>query len=121
VVRLEKRDDLLSAVMADGCELPFDVVYPAMGAHVRSELAIRIGAAHDEAGFLKVNGSQETTIEGLYAIGDVVSDLHQISVAFGHAAVAACRIHNPVAEQSDLTVLLQDSAAPLRRPSYPPL
>jgi thioredoxin reductase (NADPH) len=94
VVRIEKRDDLLSAVMADGCELPFDVVYPAMGAHVRSELATRMGAAHDEAGFLKVNGSWETTVEGLYAIGDVVSDLHQISVAFGHAAVAACRIHN---------------------------
>ena len=94
MVRLEKRDDLLSAVMADGCELPFDVVYPAMGAHVRSELAIRMGAAHDQAGFLKVNGPQETTVEGLYAIGDVVSDLHQISVAFGHAAVAACRIHN---------------------------
>ena len=65
-----------------------------MGAHVRSELAIRIGAEHDEAGFIKVNGSQQTTVEGLYAIGDVVSDLHQISVAFGHAAVAACHIHN---------------------------
>jgi thioredoxin reductase (NADPH) len=94
VVRLEKRGDRLTAVLADGPELPFDVVYPAMGAHVRSELAIRIGADHDAAGFLKVNGSLETTVKGLYAIGDVVSDLHQISVAFGHAAVAACHIHN---------------------------
>jgi thioredoxin reductase (NADPH) len=94
VVRLTKRGDCLSAVMADGRELPFDVVYPAMGAQVRSQLAIRIGADHDEAAFLKVDGSQETTVKGLYAIGDVVSDLHQISVAFGHAAVAACRIHN---------------------------
>jgi thioredoxin reductase (NADPH) len=94
VVRLVKRDDLLLAVLADGRELLFDVVYPAMGAYVRSELAIRIGADHDEAGFLKVSGSQETTVDGLYAIGDVVSDLHQISVAFGHAAIAACHIHN---------------------------
>jgi thioredoxin reductase (NADPH) len=94
VDRLVKRGGRLSAVMADGSELPFDVIYPAMGAHVRSELAIRIGADHDEAGFLKVDNSQQTTVKGLYAIGDVVSDLHQISVAFGHAAVAACRIHN---------------------------
>ena len=80
--------------MADGRELSFDIVYPAMGADVRSELATQIGADHDEAGFLKVDGSQETRVKGLYAIGDVVSDLHQISVAFGHAATAACHIHN---------------------------
>jgi thioredoxin reductase (NADPH) len=94
VIRLDKRGELLTAIMSDGREFPFDVVYPAMGAHVRSELATTIGADHDEAGFLKVNGSQETTVKGLYAIGDVVSDLHQISVAFGHAAVAACSVHN---------------------------
>ena len=31
---------------------------------------------------------------GLYAIGDVVRGLNQISVAADHAAVAATRIHN---------------------------
>src|SRR6476660_1357059 len=30
---------------------------------------------------------QRTTAHGLYAAGDVVSDLHQLSVAFGHAAI----------------------------------
>lgn len=94
VVRLTKGDDVLTAAMADGRELSFDVVYPAMGADVGSDLATRIGADHDDAGFLKVDGSQQTTVRGLYAVGDVVSDLHQISVAFGHAAVAACHIHN---------------------------
>lgn len=33
-------------------------------------------------------------VEGLYGIGDVVTDLHQIAVAFGHAAVAACHVHH---------------------------
>jgi thioredoxin reductase (NADPH) len=33
-------------------------------------------------------------VRGLYAAGDVVSDLHQLSVAFGHAAHAATAIHN---------------------------
>jgi thioredoxin reductase (NADPH) len=32
-------------------------------------------------------------IDGLYAAGDVVSDLHQIGVATGHAAIAATHIH----------------------------
>jgi thioredoxin reductase (NADPH) len=37
-------------------------------------------------------------VDGLYAIGDVVSDLHQISVATGHAAIAATAIHNRLDE-----------------------
>jgi hypothetical protein len=35
-----------------------------------------------------------TSVDGLYAAGDVVSDLHQLSVAEGHAAIAATMIHN---------------------------
>lgn len=72
----------------------FDVLYPAMGAQVRSGLALALGAEHDEEGYLRVDDRQRTSVDGLYGIGDVVSDLHQISVAVGHAAVAACAIHN---------------------------
>ena len=36
----------------------------------------------------------QTSVDGLYAIGDVVSALNQISVAVGHAAIAATAIHN---------------------------
>jgi thioredoxin reductase (NADPH) len=31
---------------------------------------------------------------GIYAAGDLVSNINQISVAFGQAAIAATRIHN---------------------------
>jgi thioredoxin reductase (NADPH) len=37
---------------------------------------------------------RRTTIAGLYAAGDVVDELNQISVAMGHAAIAATDIHN---------------------------
>jgi thioredoxin reductase (NADPH) len=33
-------------------------------------------------------------VENLYAAGDIVSDLHQLAVAAGHAAIAATSIHN---------------------------
>jgi thioredoxin reductase (NADPH) len=46
---------------------------------------------------LHVDDHQQTSIDGLYAIGDVVSALNQISVAVGHAAVAATTIHNRLA------------------------
>jgi thioredoxin reductase (NADPH) len=73
--------------------LDFDIVYPAMGCEVRSDLASALGAETTEVGCLKVDEYQRTTVQGLYAAGDVVSDLHQIAVATGHAAVAATHIH----------------------------
>ncbi len=71
-----------------------DALYPALGCDVRSDLATGLGAAATENGTLEVDDHQRTTIEGLYAAGDVVTDLHQLSVAFGHAAIAATDIHN---------------------------
>lgn len=37
---------------------------------------------------------QQTNVNGLYAAGDVVSELHQISVGTAHAAIPATHIHN---------------------------
>jgi len=71
-----------------------DALYPALGCIVRSDLATLLGASSTENGNLEVDDHQRTTIEGLYAAGDVVTDLHQLSVAFGHAAIAATDIHN---------------------------
>ncbi|WP_256464310.1 NAD(P)/FAD-dependent oxidoreductase [Bradyrhizobium sp. 21] len=93
-LRLRRGDDGLEAVFEGGRTTQFDMIYPAMGAEVRSQLAVALEAEHTGEGYLKVDDHQRTSIDGLYGIGDVVTDLHQISVAFGHAAVAACTIHH---------------------------
>lgn len=95
VVRdLEKRGETMIALLSNGERLEVEVLYPALGCHVRSELVAPLGARCDENGCLIVDQKQGTGIPGLYAAGDVVSDLHQIAVAFGHAAIAATSIHN---------------------------
>jgi thioredoxin reductase (NADPH) len=71
----------------------FDILYPALGCRMQSDLATSLGAAVSEVGSLEVDEHQRTTVDGLYAAGDVVSDLHQIAVATGHAAIAATHIH----------------------------
>ena len=53
-----------------------------------------LDARHNDMGCLEVDAHQQTSIEGLYALGDVVSDLHQIAVGTGQAAVAATHIHS---------------------------
>lgn len=78
----------------DGSEQRFDTVYPLLGSNAQSQLAIALGAAVDDNDELRVDRDRQTSVEGLYAIGDVVSALNQISVAVGHAAVAATAIHN---------------------------
>jgi thioredoxin reductase (NADPH) len=77
-----------------GASYDVDILYPALGCTVRSDLAVALDAASTDVGTLCVDEHQQTTVDGLYAIGDVVSDLHQISVATGHAAIAATAIHN---------------------------
>lgn len=86
----------VTGVEGDGRE-SFDILYPALGCKVESDLALSLGAAITDVGSLKVDEHQCTTVEGLYAAGDVVSDLHQIAVATGHAAIAATRIHKMLA------------------------
>lgn len=71
----------------------FDTVYAAMGAPARSELAAGAGAALSGDGSILTDDKFQTSCPGLYAIGDVVTELNQISVAFGHAAIAATAIH----------------------------
>ncbi|MDB5500468.1 MAG: FAD-dependent pyridine nucleotide-disulfide oxidoreductase [Tardiphaga sp.] len=80
-------------VTSGGAAYEFDLVYPALGCDVRSQMASQLGAEINDVGCLKVDEHQQTTVEGLYAAGDVVSDLHQIAVATGHAAIAATHIH----------------------------
>jgi thioredoxin reductase (NADPH) len=97
VVDVERSGDSICAVLANGERIRVDVLYPALGAAVRSQLAVELGARSTGEGALIVDERQQTTIDDVYAAGDVVSDLHQLSVATGHAAIAATAIHNVLA------------------------
>jgi thioredoxin reductase (NADPH) len=57
-------------------------------------MAVALGARANHTGCLEVDSHQKTTADGVYAAGDVVTDLHQLVVAEGHAAIAATAIHN---------------------------
>ena len=58
----------------------------------------RRGARLGEDGRLIVDDHQQTTVAGLYAAGDLVRGLNQISTAQGEAAIAATAVHNQLRE-----------------------
>lgn len=93
-------DDEIVAVLAEsGMQLTFDTVYPALGSRPQSELARQLGAELSPAGCIVSDAHLMTTVPGLFAAGDIVEALDQISVAMGHAAIAATAIHNHLQER----------------------
>ncbi|WP_068875605.1 MULTISPECIES: NAD(P)/FAD-dependent oxidoreductase [unclassified Phenylobacterium] len=77
-----------------GGETRFDHLYLALGCASQTALALALGAGQDDRGDLVVDSHQMTSVDGLYAVGDVVRGLNQIAVAAGEAAIAATAMHN---------------------------
>ncbi|MGB3165703.1 MAG: NAD(P)/FAD-dependent oxidoreductase [Alteraurantiacibacter sp.] len=94
----EMRGGKLAVETAQGWR-EFDSVYPALGSDVRSALAEACGAETTDKGCVVCDDHQRTSVTGLYAAGDVVLGLDQISHAMGQAGVAATTIRNDLAEQ----------------------
>jgi thioredoxin reductase (NADPH) len=91
---LDTSGTIIKATLASGKTLDIDVLYPAMGAEVRSQLAVGLGAKSNEMGCLFVDEHMRTAVPNLYAIGDITLAIDQISVATGQAAIAASHVHN---------------------------
>jgi thioredoxin reductase (NADPH) len=80
----------------------FDSIYPALGSDTHTQLAEMVGADLSTDACIKVDSHQRTSVEGLYAAGDVVIGLDQISHAMGEGGVAATTIRNDLAAQHPL-------------------
>lgn len=91
-------DPCIAVCVTRAGEHRFDAVYSAFGVRPRCDLAVGAGARVGEDGRLVVDDHQETTVKGLFAAGDLVRGLNQISTAEGEAAIAATAIHNRLRE-----------------------
>ncbi|WP_246450632.1 NAD(P)/FAD-dependent oxidoreductase [Sphingomonas rhizophila] len=83
-------------------ELTFDSIYPALGSDTHIQLAEMVGATLTEDCCIGVDDHQRTDVDGLYAAGDVVHGLDQISHAMGEGGVASTTIRNDLAKLSPL-------------------
>jgi thioredoxin reductase (NADPH) len=88
-------EDCIVVDTADGHHA-FDSVYPALGSDMHNELAAQVGAKLKD-GNIVVDSHQRTSVPGLYAAGDIVLGLDQISHAMGEGGVAAVTIRNDLA------------------------
>lgn len=103
VVRYEFADDAVRLHFADGTFAAVDTLYPALGSDPNVELIASLDLRVDGEHCVLTDAHQRLGLRGLYAAGDVVAALDQISVAMGHAAVAATAIHNDLRQQDGQT------------------
>ncbi|MBA3895905.1 MAG: NAD(P)/FAD-dependent oxidoreductase [Sphingomonadaceae bacterium] len=99
VARIDGEEIVIDTVRGP---LGFDALYPALGSDVNSDLALSIGADVSDAGCILVDAHQRTSVPGVYAAGDVVIGLDQISHAMGKGGVAATAIRNDLAKAAPL-------------------
>jgi thioredoxin reductase (NADPH) len=96
-----------AVAIPDGCivvdtaegHYTFDSVYPALGSDTHTQLGEMVGANLADDGCFLCDTHQRTSVKGLYAAGDVVHGLDQISHAMGEGGVAATTIHNDLCAQ----------------------
>ena len=93
--------DSITVDTAEG-HFTFDSVYPALGSDVHCQLADLVGAKLNDDGCVGVDAHMRTSVEGLYAAGDLVIGLDQISNAMGQGGVAATTIRNDLSKETPL-------------------
>lgn len=86
--------DGVRVTLADGGSLTVDALYPALGSQTRNTLGRDLGTDLSDGQCFLTDAHQRCSVPGIYAAGDAVEGLDQISVAQGTGARAAVAIHN---------------------------
>jgi len=84
-----------------GC-LAFASIYPALGSDTHVALAEMLGLKLDKDRCIVTDAHQRASLDGVYAAGDVVHGLDQISHAMGEGGVASTTIRNDLFKESPL-------------------
>ncbi|WXG42448.1 MAG: NAD(P)/FAD-dependent oxidoreductase [Candidatus Freyarchaeum deiterrae] len=107
LVKIEGTDTVEKVTLHDlGEDEDFDLVVDkvvlAVGMKPNTEIYSKLGVELDDRGFVKVDKDQKTNIEGIYAAGDLTTDLQLLVVAISQGAAAAHRVSEYVRKQKGL-------------------
>lgn len=95
------RDIIEKVILQDGTEIPCEKVFSALGMYsVNSELGKKLGVETLESGYIIVDPrTKQTTVEGVWAVGDVVAHSQQVMIAMGEGAQAAIWINKTLRKE----------------------
>ena len=85
---LGARNRLEGVELADGRVVPASLFFFSVAHQPRVELARALGCRIDEDGYVQIDGNGGTSVQGVYAAGDVVPGLQLVQVAAAQGVVA---------------------------------
>jgi thioredoxin reductase (NADPH) len=81
-------------------EISVDGVFIDIGIVPVTALAHDIGVNVTDQGYINTDRNQQTNVPGVFAVGDVIGGLRQISAAVGEGAIAAIAAYKYIAEKT---------------------
>ncbi|WP_435178654.1 NAD(P)/FAD-dependent oxidoreductase [Halorussus sp. AFM4] len=100
ITGVEKDDDgwLAGFAFEDGAFREYRGGFPMYGADYNAELVDRLGCERNDDGTVAVGEAGETSVDGVYAVGDLTPGHNQVPVAMGEGANAGIDIHYDLRE-----------------------
>ncbi len=93
IAAISDDSDGIRISLEDGSVLHRTAAYARAALHFNSQLAVQLGCELTEAGSVQVDYMQQTTVPGVFAVGDLSHPgMHQVAIAAsgGHKAGAMC-------------------------------
>ncbi|MBD2076839.1 NAD(P)/FAD-dependent oxidoreductase [Phormidium sp. FACHB-592] len=101
ITRLEYQDEKLTGIVFTNNEvLPRHGILLRPPSYQHSHLATKLGCKFGSNDIVQVDESKQTSIPGLYAVGDVSSPYSQIAVAVASGTIAAVAINRTLTEEN---------------------
>jgi len=100
VTGMETDDDgwLAAFEFADGTTREYRGGFPMLGSDYHADLADALGVDRNDDGTVAVDEHGETSVDGVYAVGDLTPGHNQIPVAMGEGADAGIAVHMDLRE-----------------------
>jgi thioredoxin reductase len=105
-----RRGDLRAARLASGRMLPCSLAFFSVAHQPRTDLAQQLGCRIDDDGYVEINDCGMTSVDGVYAAGDLVPGLQLTSIAVAKGVVAGVDCAQSFFGQP--TAVLSPDAAP---------
>ncbi|MEO8609277.1 MAG: NAD(P)/FAD-dependent oxidoreductase [Chloroflexota bacterium] len=101
ILRLKQQDTMLEGlVFTDGSSIQRDVIFLRPGQEQHSSLPAQLGCTITEHGYVAVDGQGKTSVEGIYAAGDLTSGKQQVVYAASNGAMAASMMNYELAHET---------------------
>lgn len=90
---------LKKVVFTDGSDQKLDALYAKIPFAQHTDIPVRLGCEFDEMGYIKVDVFKKTSINGVYAAGDITSPFRSVAMATANGTMAGASINKELIDE----------------------